>query len=83
MTTTDNPLPVILIGLITAALLLLPPVGHDVKLPKDTVATQPPAPPGANKTPEEPSWATEAAASRAEVARALLVATSSHSSAVV
>ena len=46
MTTTDNPLPVILIGLITAALLLLPPVGHDVKLPKDTVATQPPAPPG-------------------------------------
>ena len=69
MTTTDNPLPVILIGLITAALLLLPPVGHDVKLPKDTVATQPPAPPGFAHwaAPTGESWKRAAGTGRAGV----------------
>ena len=42
----ENPLPVIILGLLSAALLVLPPVGYDVRLPKDTVTTQPPAPPG-------------------------------------
>ena len=42
----ENPLPVIILGLLSAALLVLPPVGYDVRLPKDAVTTQPPAPPG-------------------------------------